>query len=1344
MKTKLFLLIFALIANISLSAQTSGTCGNNLTWNLINGVLTISGTGDMMNYASISSSTSTRAPWYSSRSDIAMVIINSGVTSIGSYAFYGCNGLTSVTISNSVTSIGDYAFYGCNSLTSISIPNSVIDIGNRAFYGCRGLTSVTIPDNVTSIGSEAFHYCSGLTFFTIPNNVTSIAAGAFSDCSGLTSVTIPNSVTSIENYAFSGCSGLTSVLIPDSVTNVGSYAFFNCSGLTSVSIGNNVTTIGTDAFYGCSGLTSVTIPNSVISIGIAAFYNCSGLTSVSIGNSVTVIGNNAFNNCTNLVSVELNSKSIVSAAYTTSSNFGTIFNSQVSEYIIGENISSIGDDAFASCSGLSSIVWNAVHCSDFSNSTHHPFFQIRSNITSFVFGDSVQHIPDYLCCGMANLTSIAIPCSVTSIGSNTFSDCTGLSSVSWNSVICSDFGWSGWSRHDCFVGCSNITSFVFGDSVQHIPAYLCSGMNRLTSITVPHSTTSVGSGAFSNCSGLTSLVWNAITCSDFDSAPFNSICSNITSFVFGDSVQHIPAYLCYGMNNLSSITIPNNAISIGKNAFYGCSGLTSVTIPNSVISVGGYAFYNCSGLASVTIGNNVTTIGTDAFYGCSGLTSVTIPNSVTSIGNSAFEQCSGLIRVNIDDIMAWCEISFDDEKSNPLSEAHHLFLNGTEITSLVIPYGVSSIKDNAFTGCEGLSLISIPNSVTSIGNGAFSNCSGLTSITIGNNVTSIGVSAFDNCSDITYVTIPNSVTNIGDFAFRNCNLISVTCEAMIPPSLGENVFKKSLATSIFVPCGTLQEYRSSGGSSGGPSSGWDSNYSGWKGYSTQLKYAPSPYRYNIELVVDDDRQGTATIISRPRTICDDSLTSIMATPNHGYHFVQWSDGSTDNPYLFQSVRDTVLKAMFEQTTFGSCGDSLYWSYSNNILSFFGGGNMYNYQVDSLPWLVLRDSVNDIVFTIDITSIGDNAFCNFTNLSHVVIPNRIISIGSSVFSGCSGLTSVEWNAITCSDFDSAPFNSICSNITSFVFGDSVRHIPANLCNGMNNLSTVTIPNGVTSIGNGAFYGCSRLDSVIWNARNCGDFSASPFNSSSNRLKAFLVGNSVQHIPANICNGMNRIKEVTIPASVETIDEDAFLGCDSLNKVDVYNLTTWCNTDFTNISCPLRTADLYINGAKPTRIDIPNGVVKVGDYTFINCKRVTEVTLSSSVTEIGENAFAGGSYLQTITLDDALVTIGDSAFASCPYLMTVNANMPFPPVINTSVFANCGLLSGIDCYVPQGSLALYRKTLVWADFNLHGTATDLQSTQAVNNATQTQKVFVDGHLYILLPDGTRYDATGKKVE
>jgi hypothetical protein len=214
------------------------------------------------------------------------------------------------------------------------------------------------------------------------------------------------------------------------------------------------------------------------------------------------------------------------------------------------------------------------------------------------------------------------------------------------------------------------------------------------------------------------------------------------------SIGDIAFYACSG---LTSITIPNSVTSIGREAFRICSGLTSITIPNSVTSIGVWAFQYCSGLTSVTISNNLTTIKESVFGDCTGLTSITIPNSVTSIERNAFGNCYRLTSVNISDLETWCKISFGDYNSNPLSYAHHLFLNGEEIKDLVIPNSVTSIGQYAFYACSGLTSVTIPNSAKTIGDGAFSNCSGLTSITIGNGIQIINTKAFANCTELTDV-----------------------------------------------------------------------------------------------------------------------------------------------------------------------------------------------------------------------------------------------------------------------------------------------------------------------------------------------------------------------------------------------------------------------------------------------------------------------------------------------------------------------------------------------------------------------------------------------------------------
>lgn len=203
---QLYLLLITLLVSLSAYAEESGTCGTNLKWKLTDeGVLTITGTGEMYNYRGRS------RPW--SLYSVKQVIIGDGVTTIGNYAFASCYALTSVIIPSSVTTIWELAFYNCSSLASVIIPNSVTTIGKEAFYKCSSLKSVTIPNSVTTIWDGAFEACASLASITIPNSITTIWDRIFSSCASLTSITIPNSVSAIRYSAFSGCKNVKQITV---------------------------------------------------------------------------------------------------------------------------------------------------------------------------------------------------------------------------------------------------------------------------------------------------------------------------------------------------------------------------------------------------------------------------------------------------------------------------------------------------------------------------------------------------------------------------------------------------------------------------------------------------------------------------------------------------------------------------------------------------------------------------------------------------------------------------------------------------------------------------------------------------------------------------------------------------------------------------------------------------------------------------------------------------------------------------------------------------------------------------------------------------------------------------
>ena len=296
---------------------------------------------------------------------------------------------------------------------------------------------------------------------------------------------------------------------------------------------------------------------------------------------------------------------------------------------IPSTVKYIGRQAFSSSDELTEVVWNAVSCNiDYTLESSHPFYSC--SIMKLIVGDKVQQIPSYLMDKQVLLKSVTIGNSVTSIGEGAFRSCSGLTSVTIpNSVTSIGKG--------AFEDCSGLKSVTIPNSVTSIGEQAFYDCRGLTSVTIGNSVTSIGEGAFYECSGLTSVVWNAKNCSDFsyNSRPFNDL-TNIKTFEFGSEVERIPAYLCDGLTDLTSVTIPNSVTKIGDNAFYECLGLTSVTIGNSVTSIGNKAFYFCSGLTSVTIPNSVTSIGDMAFLGCSGLTRIDAypnPEKVSTGGN---------------------------------------------------------------------------------------------------------------------------------------------------------------------------------------------------------------------------------------------------------------------------------------------------------------------------------------------------------------------------------------------------------------------------------------------------------------------------------------------------------------------------------------------------------------------------------------------------------------------------------------------------------------------------------------------------------------------------------------
>jgi len=386
--------------------------------------------------------------------------------------------------------------------------------------------------------------------------------------------------------------GLTEVTIPASVTYNG-YTY-------------PVTSLGTSAFEGCTNLQSVVLPTSVTTIGTDAFYGCNKLGRINLEEGLTAINLRAFHNC----------------------NLDTI--------VIPSTVTSIGNAAFRGCP-VKAVTWLPANCSIGTDDSA-PFYSTNSQITSFVFGSQVQTIPAYLCKNMSRLDTIVLPPSVRSLGQCAFMGCTSLKSINLpvtQKTLPVSFleGCTALENielpitlttisTDAFYGCSSLKNVHLHEGLTTINQrafYNC----KFDTIVIPSTVTSIGNAAFKSCP-VKAVTWLPANCSTGtgDSAPFYSTNSQITSFVFGDSVQTIPAYLCKNMSRLDSVLIPASVTSIGTYAFASCTKIKRFAFPEGIKTLATSVLEGCSALEEVNIPASVTTINQDAFYGCAQLNAI--------------------------------------------------------------------------------------------------------------------------------------------------------------------------------------------------------------------------------------------------------------------------------------------------------------------------------------------------------------------------------------------------------------------------------------------------------------------------------------------------------------------------------------------------------------------------------------------------------------------------------------------------------------------------------------------------------------------------------------------------
>ena len=1111
----LSLIAFIFCFTLNLRAQ-SGTCGANLTWELTDSTLTISGSGAMDN----------SLPWSSYSSQIARVSLPEGLTNICDNAFYQCSNLQSIIIPNTVTSIGRQAFINCTSLkqvtlsnavetighsafsstsiTSITLPSSVTSIEDYAFSYCEKLTEITIPGSVSSIGNNAFQYCEQLSKATIEEGVKSIGNSAFQYCSKMTDISLPSSLISIGSSAFSSCSALASVVIPEQITTIEASTFSNCSSLKEVTLPNNLQTIGDNAFYSCS-FTHIDIPHSVASLGYSAFSGCDNLTSVTLPNSITNIPRNAFSGCSNLTSVT-----------------------------IPEGVITIGHSAFSYCNLLNLSLPNSLQTIEngaeyFDNGA----FEGNKNLTEVTIPDNVTALGAYTFEGCTALSQVTLPDGLLSIGACTFQNCTSLKTITFGADLLT-------IGENAFENCSALSSVAIPDKVSIIPKYAFYNCSVLSQVSLPKQLATIEVAAFMNCKSLSSIILpEGLT--TIEGAAFYDC--NLTNLLLPQSLRTIG----------EGVVIVGATTSDYHGAFEKNSNLTTITIPQFVTTLGSDAFAECAALSQVTLSEGLTTIGARAFYNCSALKTIQLPKSINSLV-SAFSHC-GLEEIEIPENVLILDGTFYE--CNKLTKVilpsslttidENSFYNCTSLTSITLPQTVRFIGSSAFYGCKSLSQINLPQEITTIEGGAFERCSALREVTIPNKITKIASSTFANCgslvsiflprnistiesyafeycTSLTELVLPDSLKSIGDYScFRGCSAlrsltipssvttlgsglfegcVSLSSVTMLPPTppTTDYTFRYAPSTlKINLLCGTKEAYMAN---------------ANW----AALTYPINEISSNILTVKSNDNRMGEAYIPTPNT-CDNNTAIIEALPREGYQFAAWHDGNTDNPRTILVTQDTTFTANFEPLTtyqltvnydpkqghisgtgeyypneeatltvtplggyrfskWGDgntdnprtivmtqdttlealfitgdyCGDDILYTFLNDTLALNGTGDMWN--LSQYGWNMYADEVLALTLSNGITSLGTNAFMDLMFLSEVTIPASVKTIHKRAFENCRSLASVTFAE-----------NSQLQTIDHWAFYECI------------NLHTLEIPEGVTTIGNGAFYGCAYLDSIV---------------------------------------------------------------------------------------------------------------------------------------------------------------------------------------------------------------------------------------------------------------------------
>ena len=702
----------------------SGKCGDSAKWTLdAAGTLTISGSGKTWDF--IDEDWNANAPWYdaSLRLRIKKVVVEKGITYVGTRAFYDCSEMTSVSLPTTLETMGADVFMYCTGLTSVTIPDGVTFISGDFFLGCTSLKSVTLPDSLRDIGGCTFMYCTSLTSVRLPATLLSISWQMFKDCKSLTSLTIPRSVVNVMQDAFSGCTALKNV------TYTGTAADWKALTIYS---GNEALT---RANVRCTGSTVLTAPTLTLSVSKkgqptlkwnavsgAAGYQiwCSYDSGDGTGpwyHWLTNLdkGTASFTDDRELEKGRTYTYKV--RAVTSSGAVGSFSKEVTFTYNPAASLAAPTVTAGLDDQGYPALTWPAVPdaaryevyraASEDGNFAQLAAVTSNSYTNSAVLTDGAAYYykvraldSDGEAGPFSDVVSVTYTARPALVASGKCGD-----SASWKLdadgvlTITGTGPMADYGQHasdNCApwrTYANDIKKVVVQKGVTAIGSCAFASLERVTSVTIPEGVTSIGSSAFENCGLMAYGGLGAVTLPEglttIGSSAFSG--SYMDSLTLPESLRTIGG-AAFEKSPLKTLTIPGGVTSIGNGAFSN-SHLTSIQLPDGA-QLGAMLFYQCYELTDVTLPADLTVIGDSMFENCTKLTHVTIPSGVTRIEREAFTMCGALEEIRL-------------------------------------PEGVETIGVIAFSGCVAMTGAYLPRSLTTIESGAFSACRSLTDVYYG-------------------------------------------------------------------------------------------------------------------------------------------------------------------------------------------------------------------------------------------------------------------------------------------------------------------------------------------------------------------------------------------------------------------------------------------------------------------------------------------------------------------------------------------------------------------------------------------------------------------------------------